>query len=138
LTAHGRRHEAIDRFAGIYGRIMIRGAHVVLYSSDAEADRTFLRDVLEFPFVDAGHDWLIFALPPTELAVHPSDVSAGYELFLMCDDVAVFISRMTERGVMCSELSVQRWGSVTHLTLPSGGTLGVYQPAHPSPLDAFA
>jgi hypothetical protein len=115
---------------------MVRGAHVVVYSADAEADRGFFRDVLEFPFVDAGHDWLIFALPPAEVAVHPAATGGGHELFLMCDDVAAFIATMAARGVACTEPTVERWGTITKLTLPGGGTLGVYQPSHPSPLNS--
>jgi hypothetical protein len=117
-----------------YSEYMIRGAHVVLYSADADADRGFFRDVLGDVFVDAGHGWLIFALPPAELAVHPAATSGGHELFLMCDDVEGFIAQMTERGVACSAVKRERWGRVTELTLPSGGTLRVYQPTHPSPL----
>jgi catechol 2,3-dioxygenase-like lactoylglutathione lyase family enzyme len=113
---------------------MITGAHVVLYSTDAEADRAFFRDVLSYPFVDAGHNWLIFALPPAELAVHPAASASSHELFLMCDDVENFIGQMAERGVECAEVSTERWGSITRLTLPGGGTLGVYQPSHPSPV----
>jgi catechol 2,3-dioxygenase-like lactoylglutathione lyase family enzyme len=112
---------------------MIRGAHVVLFSTDAEADKAFLRDVLEFPFVDAGHNWLIFALPSAELAVHPADANDQHELFLMCDDIDAFTTDMAARGVACSEPHRERWGTVTRLTLPGGGTVGVYQPAHPSP-----
>jgi catechol 2,3-dioxygenase-like lactoylglutathione lyase family enzyme len=115
---------------------MIRGAHVVLYSTDAEADRAFFRDVLEYRYVDAGHDWLIFALPPAELAIHPAEVNGSHELFLMCDDIKAFISHMAEHGVVCSELRTERWGSVTELTLPGGGALGVYEPTHPSPLNS--
>ena len=115
---------------------MIQGAHVILYSTDAEADRAFFRDVLEYPFVDAGHDWLIFALPPAELAVHPAELNGRHELFLMCDDLAAFIASMADRGVACSAARVERWGSVTELLLPGGGKLGVYTPTHPSPLDA--
>jgi catechol 2,3-dioxygenase-like lactoylglutathione lyase family enzyme len=113
---------------------MISGAHVVLYSADAEADRAFFRDVLKYPFVDAGHDWLIFALPPAELAVHPAGSAGGHELFLMCDDVEAFVREMAERGVVCADPSTERWGLITRITLPGGGTLGVYQPSHPSPL----
>ena len=113
---------------------MILGAHVVIYSADADADRAFFRDVLEYPFVDAGHDWLIFALPPAELAVHPAQSNGPHELFLMCDDVEAFVARMGARGVVCSALRVERWGTVTELTLPGGGALGVYQPTHPSPI----
>jgi catechol 2,3-dioxygenase-like lactoylglutathione lyase family enzyme len=114
---------------------MIRGAHVVLYSRDAEADRAFFRDVLHYRFVDAGHDWLIFALPPAELAIHPGDVNDGHELFLMCDDVAEFVAQMSEHGVACADVHTERWGLITHLTLPGGGSLGVYEPTHPSPLN---
>jgi catechol 2,3-dioxygenase-like lactoylglutathione lyase family enzyme len=114
---------------------MIRGAHVVLYSRNAEADREFFRDVLDYPFVDAGHDWLIFALPPAELAIHPADANDVHELFLICDDVEAFIAQMAQRGVVCSDLQRERWGLITHLTLPGGGALGVYEPTHPSPLN---
>jgi hypothetical protein len=114
---------------------VIRGAHVVLYSKNAQADREFFRDVLHYPFADAGHDWLIFALPPAEVAVHPSDTDGVQELFLMCDDVEQFIAEMAERGVSCSAVQAERWGLITRLSLPGGGTLGVYEPRHPSPLD---
>ena len=114
---------------------MIRAAHVVLYSTDAEADRAFFRDVLDYPSVDAGHGWLIFALPPAELAIHPAEASGVHELFLMCDDVEAFVAQMSERGVVCSDLRRERWGLITHLTLPGGGALGVYEPTHPSPLN---
>jgi hypothetical protein len=114
---------------------VIRAAHVVIYSQDAVADREFFRDVLQYPFVDAGHDWLIFALPPAEVAVHPSDSNGVQELFLMCDDVEQFIAEMAERGVTCSPVAAERWGLITRLTLPGGGTLGVYEPRHPSPLN---
>jgi hypothetical protein len=112
---------------------VIYGAHVIINSTDAEADREFFRDVLHYPSVDAGHGWLIFALPPAELAVHPAE-TASHELYFMCDNVEQFIQEMTARGVTCSEVSVERWGRITRLTLPGGGTLGVYQPTHPSPL----
>jgi catechol 2,3-dioxygenase-like lactoylglutathione lyase family enzyme len=115
---------------------MIRGAHVVLFSVDAEADRAFFRDVLECPFVDAGHDWLIFRLPPAELAIHPAEANGPHELFLMCEDIKTFMATMAERGVFCSALRTERWGSVTELTLPGGGQLGVYEPTHPSPLNS--
>jgi hypothetical protein len=114
---------------------MIRGAHVVVHSSNAEADRAFFRDVLDYPFVDAGQGWLIFALPPAELAIHPSDTNGAQELFLMCDDIEAFRTQMAESGVACSVPQTERWGIVTHLTLPGGGALGVYEPTHPSPLD---
>jgi hypothetical protein len=113
---------------------MIQGAHVILYSKDAEADRAFFRDVLRWPFADAGHGWLIFALPPAEVAMHPSDENDAHELYLMCDDVVAFIAEMKSKNVDCSPIDEQRWGSITHLTLPGGGKLGVYQPKHPTPL----
>jgi hypothetical protein len=115
---------------------MIHGAHVIIYSKDSEADRAFFRDVLNYTSVDAGHGWLIFALPPAELAVHPSEENDVHELFLMCDDVQAFIAEMKQKQVQCSPVDEQRWGSITRLTLPGGGKLGVYQPKHPSPLKA--
>ena len=112
---------------------MITGAHVVLYSTDAEADRVFFRDVLEYPYVDAGHDWLIFALPPAELAVHPAGANGPHELFLMCDDLDDFVASMAGHGVRCSPPRTERWGTIVELRLPGGGTLGVYTPSHPIP-----
>ena len=95
-----------------------------------------IRDVLKFPSVDAGHGWLIFALPPAELALHPSDVNDQHQLYLMCDDVHALIATMTAQNVECSAVDEQRWGSITHVKLPGGGKLGIYQPRHPSPLHA--
>lgn len=113
---------------------MIHGAHVIIYSKDAEADRAFFRDVLKYPSADAGHGWLIFALPPAEVALHPSDENDVHELYLMCDDVHGFIEQMKAQDVACSAVDEQRWGSITRLTLPGGGKIGVYQPKHASPL----
>jgi hypothetical protein len=113
---------------------MIHGAHVIIYSKDSEADRAFFRDVLKYESVDAGHGWLIFALPPAEVAVHASEGNDVHELFLMCDDVQAFIAEMKKKEVECSPVDEQRWGSITRLTLPGGGKLGVYQPKHSSPL----
>jgi hypothetical protein len=110
---------------------MIHGAHIIVYSKDADADRGFFRDVLKYPSVDAGHGWLIFTLPPAEVAVHPSDENDVHKLYLMCDDIRTFISEMKAKNVSCSAIDEQRWGSVTHLTLPGGGKVGVYQPKHP-------
>jgi hypothetical protein len=115
---------------------MIRGAHVVLYSNNADADRAFFRDVLAYPSVHAGHGWLIFALPPDELAIHPAEANGTHELFLMCDDVQALIAQMAERGIACSDVSRERWGLITDLTLPGGGSVRVYEPTHPSPLNA--
>jgi len=112
---------------------MLTGAHVILYSQDPERDRDFLRDVLQLPHVDAGHGWLIFALPPSEVAVHPSEGSQAHELYFLCDDVHAFVASMERKKCTCSPVEEQRWGSITHLTLPGGGKLGVYQPKHPRP-----
>jgi hypothetical protein len=113
---------------------MIHGAHVIISSTDADADRAFFRDVLKYRSADAGHGWLIFALPPAEIAVHPSDKNDVHELYFMCDDVKAFIKDMKRKKVSCSSVDEQRWGSITRLTLPGGGRVGVYQPKHPSPL----
>ena len=109
---------------------MIFGAHVVVYSKDASADRAFFRDVLGYPSVDAGRDWLIFTLPPAELAVHPADDDCGHELYLMCNDLGAEIAALAQRGVRCSTVEEARWGSVTKVQLPGGGTVGLYQPNH--------
>src|SRR5450432_3788745 len=113
---------------------MIDGAHVIVYSKDAEADRAFFRDVLGYPFVDAGHGWLIFALPPAELAVHPSEASDAHELYFTCRDIQALVAELGAKGVACSALHEERWGSATKLTLPGGGRIVVYQRKHPSPL----
>jgi hypothetical protein len=110
---------------------MIFGAHVVVSSKDAQADRAFLRDVLGLASVDAGHEWLIFALPPAEVAVHPTAETNSHELYFLCDDLKAEIAALAEKGVHCSELQEARWGSITHVTLPSGGQVGLYQPKHP-------
>jgi len=109
---------------------MINGAHVVVYSKDAEADRVFLRDVLGFPHLDIGHGWLLFKLPPAELAVHPSDENDSHELFLMCDDVEETVGKLKALGTPCEALSTQRWGKSTRIALPGGGKLGLYEPSH--------
>jgi catechol 2,3-dioxygenase-like lactoylglutathione lyase family enzyme len=113
---------------------MIFGAHVIVYSNDAAADRTFFQDVLGFSSVDAGHGWLIFALPPAELAVHPAQEDVRSELFLMCTDLETQIAELERKGVICSGVEEARWGSVTRIRLPGGGEIGLYQPNHPSPL----
>ncbi len=110
---------------------MIFGAHVVVYSNNAEADREFLRDVLGFADVDAGHGWLIFALPPAEVAVHPAEDNGRHELYLMCDDLNAEIAALGAKGVRCSEVHKERWGSITMIQLPGGGQVGLYQPSHP-------
>lgn len=113
---------------------MITGAHAIIYSTDPDADRELLRDVFELPHVDVGHGWLIFALPPAEVAVHPSDRNDLHELFFMCADVHRLVKTLTQRGISCSPVVNQGWGSMTRLTLPGGGKLGVYQPRHPRPV----
>jgi catechol 2,3-dioxygenase-like lactoylglutathione lyase family enzyme len=113
---------------------MIFGAHVILYSNDVEADRAFFQDILGFSSVDAGHGWLIFALPPAELAVHPADEDVRNEVYLMCTDLKAQMIALREKGVSCSEVDEARWGSVTRIRLPGGGNIGLYQPNHPSPL----
>jgi len=112
---------------------MINGAHVVLYSTDPDADRAFLRDVLGLPHVDAGGGWLIFGLPPSEVAVHPAESGGRHELYLMCEDVDGFVAAATARAVACSEVQDRGWGRLTAITLPGGGELGVYEPRHERP-----
>ena len=124
---------------------MINGAHFLLYSSDPDADRAFLRDVLGFGSVDAGRGWLIFALPPAEIAVHPIDDGApsqnaagqvvGASLYLMCDDLGSTMRSLESKNVLFSEVNEERWGIVTTCRLPSGGEIGLYQPTHPTALE---
>jgi catechol 2,3-dioxygenase-like lactoylglutathione lyase family enzyme len=109
---------------------MIFGAHIVLYSQDAEADRAFLRDALGFKSVDAGHGWLIFALPPAEVAVHPAEENGRHELYLLSNDLEGEIAALDSKGISCSEMQKERWGSITLIQLPGGGSVGMYQPAH--------
>lgn len=113
---------------------MIFGAHVIVCSKDAEADRAFFRDILGFKSVDAGHGWLIFALPPAEAAFHPDEKlieNDRHELYLMCDDLKAEISALKKKGVACSDVQTERWGSITRIKLPGGGQIGLYQPKHP-------
>jgi catechol 2,3-dioxygenase-like lactoylglutathione lyase family enzyme len=113
---------------------MISGAHVVLYSKNADADRAFFRDVIGLKSVDAGHGWLIFALPPAEAAFHPSDENSRHELYFMCDRLEAEIATLAKKGVECSEVQEARWGSITKVRLPGGGEVGLYQPKHPTAL----
>lgn len=113
---------------------MINGAHVVIYSKNPEADRTFFRNILEFASVDAGHGWLIFAMPPLEAAFHDSEKDNQHELYLMCDDISSTLKDLSAKNVQISEMTEQRWGKMAFLTLPGGGKLGIYEPKHPSPL----
>jgi catechol 2,3-dioxygenase-like lactoylglutathione lyase family enzyme len=115
---------------------MIRGAHVILYSSDAEADRAFLRNVLELPAVDAGGGWLILQLPPAEVAVHPAESSGATELYLVCDDIDESVADLGQRGVTFEgPVSDQGWGRLTTIRLPGGGRLGLYEARHPTAFD---
>src|SRR5438477_11185137 len=111
---------------------MINGAHTIIYSQNAEADRAFFRDILGFPAVDAGHGWLIFALPPAEIAFHPASENGRHEIYLMCDDVAAAIQRLEKHRVNFDPVTNMGWGLLTHLSLPGGGKLGLYQPRHPT------
>jgi len=111
---------------------MIFGAHVIVYSKDAEADRAFFRDILGFKSVDAGHGWLIFALPPAEAAFHPDEENDRHELYFMSDDLKAEMSGLKKKGVECSDIQEERWGSITRMKLPGGGQIGLYQPKHPT------
>ena len=112
---------------------MINGAHIIVYSKNAEADRNFFRDVLRFSSVDAGHGWLIFGLPKAELAFHPARTNDRHELYFMCDNLKTEIEALRAKGVDCSLVAEERWGSVTKILLPGGGEIGLYQPKHPRP-----
>jgi len=113
---------------------MISGAHVIIFSSEADAVRAFLRDVLEFPSVDAGDGWPVFALPPAELAAHPTDDAGHHELYLMCDDIEAAIGELERKGVEISRpISEERWGRVSAIRMPDGNDLRLYQPNHPAP-----
>ncbi|MET9801570.1 VOC family protein [Streptomyces sp. NPDC006368] len=112
---------------------MFSGAHVILYTRDADADRAFVRDVLGFPHVDAGRGWLIFRLPPAEVAVHPSSGEPRHEFYLMCDDVRDVLRKLTERGAeLARPVSDQGWGLLATVRLPSGAELPLYEPRHPT------
>lgn len=113
---------------------MIFGTHLVMYSPDAEADRAFLLDVLGLASVDAGHGWLIFALPPAEAAVHPATAAGPAELYLMSDDLESDITMLAQKGIHCTEIQQARWGAMARIRLPGGGELGLYKPRHPTAL----
>ncbi len=110
---------------------MIIGAHAMLYTKDADPDRVFLRDVLELKAVDAGEGWLIFALPPTEMGVHPHEKNDVYEVYFMTDDIEGEVTRLRGKGVTCDDPADRGWGVVSGVALPGGGKLGLYQPRHP-------
>jgi catechol 2,3-dioxygenase-like lactoylglutathione lyase family enzyme len=113
---------------------MITGAHTIIYTTDADAVRALFRDVLEFPWVDAGDGWLIFALPPAELAAHPADDGGHHELYLMCDEIHATVDALARKGVeFGSPVSDEGFGLMTTIKLPGGGELGLYEPRHPTP-----
>ena len=112
---------------------MLIGTHAIIFSKDAEADRRFLRGVLGLSGVDAGEGWLIFGLPPAEVAVHPGEENDEHELYLMCDDAEAFVAEMGRRGVICPPAQNRGWGVVTSVPLPGGGKLGIYEPRHARP-----
>ena len=113
---------------------MINGAHLVIYTKDPEADRAFFRDVLKFSSVDAGHGWLIFAMPQLEAAFHDSEKNDQHELFLMCDDIEATLKDLRSKKVKVGDVTEQRWGRLATFSLPGGGKIGIYEPKHPSPL----
>jgi len=113
---------------------MITGAHAIIFTRNADAVRAFVRDVLEFPSVDAGDGWLIFALPGAELAAHPADDAGHHELYLMCDDIHATVAELHAKGVETTGPVADRgWGLVTAIALPDGGSLGLYEPRHARP-----
>jgi len=115
---------------------VINGSHVIFFSGDPDADRAFLADVLGQRHVDAGGGWLIFKLPPAELAVHPTDGPSGHELYFMCNDLEATMSDLQDRGVEFVEgVSEERWGRLARFRLPGGGEVGMYEPRHPLAID---
>lgn len=112
---------------------MIVGVHSVIYSTNPEEDRAFFRDVLQLPNIDVGGGWLIFGLPPAEVALHPSDKNNLHEFYLLCEDIEAFVAAMKDRAIVCGPVQNRGWGLLTQLTLPGGGKLGVYQPRHARP-----
>lgn len=113
---------------------MITGAHTIVYSSDAEGVRALFQDVLQLPCVDAGYGWLIFSLPPAEVAAHPVEGASRHQLYLMCDDIHATAAELRGKGVeFTGPVAEERWGLVTAIRLPGGGELGLYEPRHPLP-----
>ena len=111
---------------------MINGAHAMIFSKDPDADRNFLKEVLEIPCIDSGGGWLIFKLPPAELGVHGGD-NGFHQLYFICDDVDAFIAALAKKGVACGAVELEAWGRITYVPLPGGGRLGVYEAAHARP-----
>ena len=114
-------------------RFMISGVHAIIYSKQAEKLRSFFRDVLGLRAVDAGGGWLIFGLPPAELSFHPTRGAASHELYLMCRDVNAVAKRLRAKGISVARIKDQGWGLLTHIKLPDGSTIGLYEPRHPQP-----
>jgi catechol 2,3-dioxygenase-like lactoylglutathione lyase family enzyme len=124
---------------------MILGTHVLIYTTDPDADRAFFRDVLNFRSVDIGHGWIIFKLPPSELALHPGDgqfaqrhaghMMPGALVYLMCDDLQATMADLAKKNVVCTEVETANWGIRTTIRMPSGGEIGLYQPTHQTALD---
>jgi len=112
------------------GCFVLTGAHVVVYSKNAEADRAFFKDILGFPSVDAGHGWLIFAVPAAEVAFHPHEQNNQHEMFFTCDDLGTVMATLRDKGVRFGETAEERWGTRTTISLPGGGTIGLYEPKH--------
>jgi hypothetical protein len=113
--------------------LMITGSHTIIYTKDAAADRRFLKDVLKLPSVDAGGGWLIFGLPPSEVAFHPHDKNDEHEFYLICDDVEALIGTLKKGGLRCGPIKDEGWGLLTEVTLPGGGSIGIYEPRHARP-----
>ena len=110
---------------------MLTGAHIVVYSKNADADRAFFKDILGFRSVDAGHGWLIFAVPAAEVAFHPDDENNKHEMYFVCDDIKAQVAVLKRKGVQVGEISEQRWGMLTTISLPGGGVIRLYEPKHP-------
>jgi catechol 2,3-dioxygenase-like lactoylglutathione lyase family enzyme len=114
------------------GTNLINGVHAIIYTKEADTARAFFRNILKFPYVDAGFGWLIFALPPAELGIHPTDEPTSHELFLMCDDIKSTIKELKRKGVnFTSPVKIEQWELVTYIKIPGGGEIGLYQPKHP-------
>jgi predicted enzyme related to lactoylglutathione lyase len=130
-----RLASTLGRPAGVRIASVITGVHAIVFSPEAEKVRAFFRDVLSLSSVDAGGGWLIFALPPAELAVHPAEGDSCHELYLMCDDIHATLAELRGKGVeVTREVADQGWGLVAAIRLPDGSELSIYEPRHPSPL----
>jgi catechol 2,3-dioxygenase-like lactoylglutathione lyase family enzyme len=113
---------------------MINGLHAIMFSPEADQVRAFFRDTLGMPSVDAGGGWLIFALPPAEVAVHPTEGSGHHELYLMCDDIHATLAELAAKGIEAArDVSDQGWGLLSAIRLPDGSELAIYEPRHPRP-----